>query len=169
MHGIAFDNTSGVLYGAGANELYRISTATGQAQLIGTIGSFGSQIVGSLAFEPVSHVLYGSTVAGPASLLTIDTTTGQGTVIASTIELAGLAFHPLSGVLYGVDNGSSGPPSLYTVDRATGLTTLVGQTGLGNNLDIAFVVPEPSALSLLGLAALASILRGWRIGRRSGT
>lgn len=49
--------------------------------------------------------------------------------IGPTVALTGLAFDPLSGVLYGVTGGrTTSPPqaSLYTIDPFTGAATLVG-------------------------------------------
>jgi hypothetical protein len=171
MHGLAFDNSTGSLYGAYGSSfgdgLYSIDTSTGTANFIGHIGfvfpSIPSVIQG-LAVHPTTHVLYG-VVLGSA-LIQIDKVTGQGTLVAMTQATAGLAFHPLTNVLYGVDNGSGvSPDTLYTIDISTGQATRVGQTELGNNLGLEFggwIVPEPSSGALIGVGAISLLGYAWR-------
>jgi hypothetical protein len=53
-----------------------------------------------------------------------------------------------------------GVSELYTINLTTGSATLVGTIGGGDLIDgIAVVIPEPAALSLLGVGALALIRR----------
>src|SRR5262245_1333390 len=154
MHALAFDNSTGALYGAygGNNGLYSINPSTGAATLIGVTGF----TVSGLAFDPATNELYGTSYApGDTRLLRIDTATGQATPIA-TIALTGSSFDPETGVLYGITNGALGlPGGLYTVDIPTGTASLVGPLSLNNPLDLQFVpgqvVPEPGALTLLGI------------------
>ncbi len=133
MHGLAFDNLTGTLYGSFGSEqgdgLYRIDTSTGAATLVGHIGHFYSNPYNSvhgLAFHPLTGELYGA-VPGPdnplfgsendGKLIRIDTSTGQGALIGSTQRLTDLAFHPETHVLYGVNNGMyGGLGDLYTLD-----------------------------------------------------
>jgi len=175
MHGLAYDNATGTLYGAstangGNGGFYRINTTSGQATLIGYIGvNVGGDWVDGLAFNPVNGVLYGC-ISGPdylGGLVTINTSTGQGTLIATTQPLMDLAFQPETGILYGVDNGIGlHPDGLYTINTTTGQANLVGYTGLGNELGLAFApVPEPSTLSFAGVAILGGILyrsKNWK-------
>ena len=171
MQGLAFRNTTGMLYGTaypGAGDLmtslYRIDTATGAAT---SIGSTGFDSVSGLAFHPVTDVLYG--VAGVATgvLLAIDQATGAGAIVADDIQaIDGLAFHPFTNVLYGVDNGTGQTPdSLYTIDLSTGAASLIGPTSVGNNLGLEFggysVVPEPASVSLFAVGAVL-MLTGYR-------
>jgi hypothetical protein len=166
MHSLAYDNVNGILYGISfslsddpiSSTLYRISTTTGQATSIGNVGiasEGGNPIVG-LAFNPTDRFLYGSFVglSDESGIYRIDPNTGTGTFLFSGRELMDLAFHPETGVLFGINNGDpSGfiPDSLHTVDLASGMTTQVGLTGLGNNLGLEFapVIPEPGSLALL--------------------
>ena len=146
MHGLAFDNISGVLYGVSDTDsgLYRISTTTGEARhgFIGTFFPNPGDTINGLAFNPADNLLYGS-INGPSrvgGLVRIDTSTGHGTFWSSTQPLADIAFNPQTGVLYGVDNGGGrDPDALYTIDLATGQTSLLGLTGLHNNLGLEFV------------------------------
>jgi hypothetical protein len=79
-----------------------------------------------LAFNPVTGQLYGASnnlASGPSSLLTIDPTTGQGTVIGtfSSTQLVDIAFDS-SANLY----GWSRTGDLYSVNLTTGAATQVG-------------------------------------------
>ena len=75
MTGLAFDPVSGVLYGSSAsgnpdqttrNQLVTINPATG---LVTPIGDFGiSASMSDIAFDPITHVLYGIGTVGGASL-----------------------------------------------------------------------------------------------------
>jgi hypothetical protein len=162
MQGLGFSNQTGTLYGTAypgdgdlMTSIYRINTTTGFAT---SIGSTGFDAVSGLAIHPLTDVIYG-VVGGPlatGSLITIDATTGAGTLVADDFQrLVGLAFHPFTNVLYGVDNGinAATPGSLYTIDLDTRVATLVGQTGIGNNLGLEFAgyssVPEPNHFLLM--------------------
>jgi hypothetical protein len=173
MHGLAFDSVSGNLYGASSSDggLYQISSSTGHATFVGSIGFFypdHSDNVNGLAFDPVTHILYGC-ISGPeyvGGLVSINTTTGAGTFLGATQPLCDIAFQPETGLLYGIDNGVGvEPDALYRINLSTRGATLVGQTGLHNNLGLEFVlVPEPSVLGLAGLGLIGIFCR--RIGRR---
>jgi hypothetical protein len=115
--------------------------------------------VSGLAFDPADNTLYGC-VAGPSftgGLVRIDTATGEGTLLCSTRPLTDLAFDPRTGRLYGIHNQ---PGALYTIDLSTGAALLVGSTGLGNNLGLAFVPSEIPRLSV-ALLPSAQILITW--------
>ena len=79
---------------------------------------------------PGKGTLFG-TDAARGNLLSINPTTGVGTVIGPTgvMSVPALAIDPNTGILY-VGEGQ-GSPNLYTVNPTTGAATLVGNTGLG--------------------------------------
>jgi hypothetical protein len=125
------------LYGAtaadnGPSDLFTLNPATGA--LASTIGPIGFSVTG-LAFNPLTGVLYGATGTiddtNPHSLITINTTTGAGTLVGSfslgSQTLADITFTS-DGTLYGWAQGSS--DSLATVNLATGAATVVGASGL---------------------------------------
>lgn len=93
-----------------------------------------------------AQVLYGADGGGgnPATnLLILNPATGAVTSIVGPIGMAvtGMAFHPVTGVLYGSTGGNSpvNPRSIITINTTTGAGTLVGATGLGNPLaDLSF-------------------------------
>lgn len=146
-HGAAIDPADGSLYVVGLDSsqgcqsfLYSVDTSTGAASVIGAIGY---SYIGALDFDPTSDVLYGAK-GGPetaGSLITIDTATGAGTLVAATHRMTGLSFDS-GGQLYGVDNGSmSGvPSSLYLMDKSDGSWILIGSMEVSNVLGLVFGV-----------------------------
>ncbi len=130
-----------VLYGAttagdGSSDLYILSPVDGS--VIQDVGAIGFSVTG-LAFDPITGVLYGSTgnnSQSPGSLITIDTSTGAGTLVGSygpggTNEvlntMADLTFTS-NGALYGWAEPDL--DSLYSINTTTGTATLVGPSGL---------------------------------------
>ena len=99
------------------------------------VGPIGFAVTG-LAVHPVTGVLYGSTSTGDAqngSLITIDKTTGAGTLVGS-FGLGGFTLPDLTftsdGTLYGWGRV---PNALHRVNLATGKATRVGTFNLGTN------------------------------------
>jgi len=81
-----------------------------------------------------AHALFGTTsppVAGDSVFYRIDPTTGAATPIGpvGSSRVSGIAFHPTTGVLYGV--GFDGLTHvLLTIDKATGAGTTIGPTNV---------------------------------------
>ncbi len=108
---------------------------------------------------------------GPAILEKIDLSTGSVLTSYTTTKMlgtcAGMAFDPVSGLLYMADGDTGGTANLYTFDFAAGDFTVVGATGAqglpysGNGglpytglAGLTFMVPEPSVFGSIPLAAL---------------
>ncbi len=151
VEAIAWDRIAGVLYGANANRLGRISTVTGvftpRPQTFGTgTGSAGSVTfsdVDGLAFDATSGVLYGSHRRGGTNdvLIQIDTTTGAHVpdafgpgidyvpigIIAGNDLVDDIAVDPVTGVMYASVNSGGSTDRLITVNKATGAATDVAQ------------------------------------------
>lgn len=99
----------------------------------------------------VSHVdaqtLYGATSSGHGELYILNPSTGGvvqdvGPLNDSSsvnYSVSGLAFNPITGVLYGSTGGVSGT-KLLTIDPSTGLVTVVGSlaAGTASMTDLAF-------------------------------
>ncbi len=90
----------------------------------------------ALAFDGVGNLFAAWSENG--SLYQVDTTTSIATQIATTGEsLSGLAFDPLTGVLWASTSGNE--DKILTINVTTGETTLIGLTGRGGPIeDIAF-------------------------------
>jgi DNA-binding beta-propeller fold protein YncE len=123
-----------LLYGADgsgglSSNLYIIDAATGS--VVETIGPIGFSVTG-LALDPMSGTLYGATGgagANSGTLLTINRSTGAGTIVGTFgtgAPMADLAFDP-SGNLYGWSQLDS---DLYRIDKSSGAATRVGESGL---------------------------------------
>ena len=158
MADIAFDS-AGNLYGVGSiggPQLYSINLLTGQATVIGGTG-LTSTTGGGLAISS-GGTYYGTPTASRFG--TYSPTLGTFANIANPIKPVGGAYGALdfdeNGVLFGLNVGSGSPPPthLVTIDPLTGAVTDLGLSV--NSLDaIAFQpVPEPGAISLLGVGAL---------------
>jgi hypothetical protein len=149
-------STTSILYGidgSGSNtnpaQLYILDASTGTK--ISTIGPVGFGVTG-MAFDPKTGILYGSTGgngSNPKSLITIDTTTGAGTLLGTikdsltgtALNLPDIAFRS-DGRLYG-SSGNDG--NLHIVDltscrNVTCLASTVGNSGLssGSGKGLAF-------------------------------
>ncbi len=131
-----------VLYGAdgaGGNpsNLYILDPGSGAA--VENIGPIGFAVTG-LAVDPADGTLYGSTsrqttggAPSPGSLITINRTTGAGTLVGDlrpdTETAADITFTP-DGALFGwLEPNSS---DLVTIDKVTGAASIVGDSGLNN-------------------------------------
>lgn len=94
-----------------------------------------------------AQTLYGAVPGTDSPLYIIDPITGGASVVGNIgFGVTGLAFHPITGQLYGVQAGvpGGGPTAfdrnLIRIDKTTGAGTLVGPIGLGIGgvADIAF-------------------------------
>ena len=143
VYALAFDVTSGNLYGAGigrGDSFFRINPSNGVLTAIGFTGFFG---VRSLAAD-LSGNLFG--VSG-STLIRIDPTTGHGQSVGTVpIGIQDLAVRPEDGTMFAVQNltvNSTPSYRLLTVDTTT--------------------VPEPSVTSLM-IGAVAYTFLGRRPG-----
>ncbi len=146
------------LYAAGSSNMntpiYTIDTATG---IQTTLGNSGFPNVQSLAFSPTG-VLYGTTFGGGGSnmsLLTINQTTGAGTIVAPITPASGtnalnaatgLAF-PSAGNAYLVGRDFNQTGSLYTLNTTTGVVSSLGSTNAVQTQDLA-LAPNGSAFAV---------------------
>jgi hypothetical protein len=129
-----------LLYGADgagghSSNLYILNQDTGA--VIRTVGPIGFAVTG-LAIDPTTGTLYGATgrstsqgAPNPVSLITINRTTGAGTLVGKLRPInegaADLTFTP-DGTLYGwLEPGTD---DLITINKATGAATIVGNSGL---------------------------------------
>ena len=165
----AFDITEALLFGSSSNSprfgdviephpgsLFKINPATGAATFIGSTGinsDRGVPEVSGIAFDPTTGVLYGITgsACSGARLITINTSTGAGTLVGTIVGPGfdattgpsgcpggsdALAFSS-DGTLYAGGwngNGSTTGGALLRVDKSNGAVLAVYRTTNGIHL-----------------------------------
>ena len=136
---LAVDPTTGSLYGiqdypgTGGVWMFRINRSSGAAMLIGEVvatvcdlSAMGFDAAGTCyVIDCSSDVIHRVDKTTAAVLSTAPLSTPLG-------NTAGMAFHPITGVLYVADGGGLGTKKLYTCVPSTGVLTEVGDL---NNSD----------------------------------
>jgi len=125
--GIAYDNTSGTMYGISASSLYYIDLATGSSTLISEVPNSLYGFI-SLACD-ASGNLYATNIADD-KLYSIDKTNGEGTIIGplgiNTNSAQDLEFDNDNNILYLAGFTIDNYGELFTINPATGLATSIG-------------------------------------------
>lgn len=146
MGPIAFDSTTGILYGlaraAGSNtpQLVTIDICTGAVSIIGGMTLPGHTVYfgEGFAINP-SGIMYASVSIDrdipqgdyySETLVTVNPANAQATWVATISnttqrEADGLEF--VNGTLYATDDPGRGPTYIYTINTSTGVATLKGQ------------------------------------------
>ena len=161
INSIAFDVTTGQLFGTTGPVLYRIDPTTAA---LTSVGITNRADVRSIGFDLAGN-LYGS---ASGSLVKLNTSTGAATVVgafgAGATSIYDFAARPEDGVMFAV--GDPFASVLYQIDTATGHATLVAGIGSSTTIintayGLAFspAVPEPSTLSLIAAAASLALCR----------
>jgi hypothetical protein len=113
--------------GRGNDSLYTVNLNTGAATLV---GSHGIDDMFALAYDSVTHSLYGDSSNG--NFYSINTSTGAATLIGNNgIYPGGMTFRSDTGQLILVMAGGSG--GFYSINPATGAATLLGNAGFLND------------------------------------
>ncbi|HOY85561.1 MAG TPA: choice-of-anchor J domain-containing protein [Candidatus Syntrophosphaera sp.] len=159
MHGLAWDDVNGVLYGHDAANLYTLNPATGA--ILTTVGPHGityeadgtvyDGLVISIAYDNYTQTLY-AVELGNASLYTLNVTTGAATKVGAAEDWLGIdvnyaqdmAFDQDTGLLYlaGYTNSTQG--ALYWIDTTYGNAWKVGPFQGSSEMD-AFAIPYGDA------------------------
>lgn len=159
MHGLAWDDVNGVLYGHDAANLYTLNPATGA--ILTTVGPHGityqsgettyEGLVISIAYDNYTQTLY-AVELGTASLYTLNVTTGAATKVGAAEDWLGIdvnyaqdmAFDQDTGLLYlaGYTNSTQG--ALYWIDTTYGYAWKVGPFQGSSEMD-AFAIPYGDA------------------------
>lgn len=157
--------------GGRCTHLYRIDPDTGAE--LEHIGDLQAAFVSDIEFS-ASGVLYANRYVnergeGDGGLITIDPATGIVTAApnvrfgpgsgAIDLENGGLAFHPLTGDLWGVESNFSVTPSIFRIDPSTGLVVPGSVVRLGD---------DDGPLNF-GFDALEILPDGWFIATRAGS
>jgi hypothetical protein len=126
LYALSFDN----------NGLYAVSTIDGHSDFIATASGLASSSISGMKQDPLSGIVYVSTLppdaSGTSLLWTIDTATAVTTLvgpISNSIAIIDIAFNSL-GQLYGVDIATD---ALVAIDKATGAGSVVGSIGFNAN------------------------------------
>ena len=125
IHGMAYDPSTGILYGSSPTALYTINMATGAGTLIGTF-NIGGELVIAIACDEVGN-MYAHDIVTDA-IYTVNTATGQATLIGPT----GLSCNYAQDMAYDMENGIlylsayTSQGELYTCNVATGACTFIG-------------------------------------------
>jgi uncharacterized protein YjiK len=129
--GLAYDPIGRVLYATDAGNgdtLLRLNVTTGASTVVGPLGFV---FVSTLTYDAATRTLYGIDQQGNR-LIRVNTSTGQGTALPSTLggggftDVRGLAVDPASGTLLGMDAATK---QLLTIDKTSGGGTALGPLG----------------------------------------
>ena len=152
--GIAFDSNDNLYVTLGRQPgdpglLATVDMQAGQYALVGETGV----VLQGLAFGPDDN-LYGMSVGDEGTLYTLDTATGDATLIG------GSAIWPDNQTIEFDTDGTlfCARHNLKTLDPATGAATLIGPTGFDDIRGLA-IIPEPATLSCLALGVLLATTR----------
>ena len=130
--GATFDDDGVYWASSSTGSIYKISTSTGVATLVGATGLAS---VGGLSYDRTTGKLWGYSSAAYA-LYTINKATGAATLVwtlGSTYLYVDIAINSI-GECYGIDIATD---SLIKINLATGTQTVVGSFGSGYNLNYA--------------------------------
>ena len=132
---LAYNPGSGTAYwiaGRGNDTLYTINLGTGA---VNQVGMHGIDDMFSLAYDPVTHQLYGDATNG--NFYSLNTITGAATLIGNNgIYPGGMTYNSTTGQLILAMAGGNG--SFYSIDPATGAATLLGSPGFLNDNGVAW-------------------------------
>jgi hypothetical protein len=140
-----------VVSGTSITATVPLGVASGAVTVVGPGGTSAGTTTFTANVTSIAQTLYVATGAGGASgkLYVVNPLTATATLVgdimsgASVLSVTGLAFHPLTGVLYGVTGNESGPTRrLVTIDPATAQATLIGTLNVAGvttgSTDISF-------------------------------
>jgi hypothetical protein len=140
LNGLAYNPTTGMMYGASRTDLYIINMSTGGQTLVGPFNTGGLMI--GIAFDG-EGTLYGEDI-GTDCLYSINPSTGATRLIGPFgIDLnyaQDMAYDITRKVLYLAAYTSAAHGQLYTCNVTTGACTLVGNFQGGAEID-GFAIP----------------------------
>src|SRR5262249_52602549 len=115
------------------NGLYRVNLSTGAATLV---GSHGQTDMFALAFDPVTHKLFGGVRGAVApTLFSLNTATGAATQVGGTTSYEGLVFDTKRSQMVAILGSTA---AIVTVNTTTGATTMVANPGGTNDCGMTY-------------------------------
>lgn len=130
LNGLAYDLTSGIMYGCSDTDLYIINMSTGNSTLVGSFGLAPENNMIAIAFDGAGN-LYGDEI-DTDNLYQIDITSGEATLIGSL----GVNIRYAQDMAYDIDDGilylaaytisPAREGALYTCNTTTGAATKIG-------------------------------------------
>jgi hypothetical protein len=171
IFGLAYAGASGFFGTEGdtPSNLDQISVDGTSANALATLPPIPG--LGALSFGPSGSLYFdGTDSSGKTALFLVNTTTGATTEIGS--GLGSFQNDPLSlvnvgGQLYGIDGAQpfdQGPINIYTINTTTGVANETGVTVTSAPYALTFgtaaagAVPEPSSLTLYGIAGVIGLV-----------
>lgn len=161
LRSIAFDRAGGVMYAlpnTGNLDLLTVDITTGVSTVVGNLGLQLSALdMVGMGFDPTSGLLYATADGG--DLYTINPADGAATFVANSglSDPFDIDYNPADGNMYVTDAGRD---ALFMIDRDTAaVTPSVLYDNAMFTTGLAFPVPAPGSLALLGLAGAAAARR----------
>jgi hypothetical protein len=113
-----------VAVGQSPRGLYNFDTVTGISTLRTTVP--GTERFFSMDVRPSDGTVFAVSLEPTPGIFTIDINAGAASLVGLTgiHDLAGVAFHPTSGQLFGLKNQGG----LYSINQLTGAATFIGNT-----------------------------------------
>jgi len=143
FNGLAYDDSTGTLYGATGDALYTVDPDTGDSEQIGNFGIADTMI--AIASDGYGG-MYGTTVDfdTEADLYSIDVDTGEADSIGNTglhlLYAQDMEYDKNTHTLYHAAYLESGPSGLYELDTDTGASTHIGDFPDGEEI-AGFAIP----------------------------
>ncbi len=161
LRALAFSAGDTLYAASSTGALYRVDRVTGAASLLGTMP--GLEYSG-LAFDPLSGILWASTLHPLDSIFTMNTSNGAATFVGTTgfnALTASLTFTP-SGVLYGLIDNGTGEDYLAVISKADGSAALLGPTVAAN---LAAIATAPLQTGPVSVASSGAVPLSYRLAQ----
>ncbi|MBS3951798.1 MAG: hypothetical protein KGZ88_02490 [Methylomicrobium sp.] len=138
--GLAYNTTTGILYGSDLTRFGSINTSTGEYTALAT---HPSESIDCLAANPNQNVIYGVDWGGSLYIYNVGTNSWAFSSLDTGLDGdgCGLAFDPNEGILYFVESSTG---NLYSINPNSLIATVIGDTGLTYPFGLAFVGEPPS-------------------------
>jgi hypothetical protein len=123
LESIAFNPSSGVLFGAAQNGLYTIDPTTGASSFVGSFGNpYNLNLAQNIRFDSDGN-LYLSNTSGNTDIYRVNTSNGNATFVGEATGYSNLILENGSQYMYGVSipsiNGAAAPPVLVAFDLSS--------------------------------------------------